>query len=89
MISHYLEAKFDYGSFILLYSFWSHNYTQKMSSHFKQNCRCDGDFRDFRFLSIFLSKFGNGTPLGAEGPQLGPQGPKGPQPSIGARRMGA
>ena len=27
--------------------------------------------------------------MGAEGPQEGPQGPKGTQPSAGVRRMGA
>ena len=43
------------------------------------------------FFKIFLSKFGHGTQLGAEGPQLGPQGPRGrrgPQPSKGAKRKG-
>ena len=35
-ISHYLEAKFDYEYFILLYSFRSHDATQKISGNFDQ-----------------------------------------------------
>ena len=36
-ILRYLEAKFDYGYFILIYSFRSHDATQKISGHFDQN----------------------------------------------------
>ena len=33
----YLEAKFDYGYFIILFALWFSDFTQKISSNFKQN----------------------------------------------------
>ena len=35
-ISRYLEAKFDYGYFIIFFALWFHDSTQKISSHFEQ-----------------------------------------------------
>ena len=53
---------------------------KKITSHFEQKWRRDGNFK--------VQGFDIATLLGAKGPQQGPQGPKGPQPSVGARRMG-
>ena len=83
-ISPYLGAESDYGYFIIYFAFGFHDSTQKISSHFEQKGRRDGDFPDFRFFLNFLSKFKvQGldivTLLGAEGPQQGPQGPRGPE----------
>ena len=36
MMLWYLEAKFDYGYFILYYSYGYYNSTQKISAHFEQ-----------------------------------------------------
>ena len=36
-ILRYLEAKFDYGYFIIFFVLWFHDSTQKISSHFEQN----------------------------------------------------
>ena len=37
VISPYIEAKFDYGYFVIFFAFWFHDSTQKISSHFNQN----------------------------------------------------
>ena len=42
-ISPYLGAKFDYGYFIKKFAFGFHDSTQKISSHFEQKWRRDGD----------------------------------------------
>ena len=43
-ISHYLEAKFDYGYLIIFFVLWFQDSTQKISSHFDQKWGRDGNF---------------------------------------------
>ena len=45
----YLEAKFDYGNFIIFFALWFQDSTQKISSHFDQKWRRDGNFPEFWF----------------------------------------
>ena len=52
-ISRYLEAKFDFGYFIIFSSFWSQDFIQQILSHFEQKWRCNSDFRNFRFFNVF------------------------------------
>ena len=51
-ISPYLEAKFDYSYFIIFFVLWFHDSTQKISSHFEQKWRRDGDFSEFWFQAV-------------------------------------
>ena len=48
-ILRYLEAKLDYNYFIIYFALWFLNSTQKISSHFEQKWRRDGDFSKFWF----------------------------------------
>ena len=81
-IYHYLEAKFDYGYFIIFLRYGSKILHKKFQVILRKN---EG------MTAIFLSKFKiQGldivTLLGAEGPQQGPQGPRGPKGPPALRR---
>ena len=43
-ILHYIEAKFDYGYFVILFALWFSDVTHKISSYFEQKLRCDVNF---------------------------------------------
>ena len=48
-ILHYIEAKFDYGYFMIFFALWFLNFTKKISSPFKQKWRRDIDFPDSKW----------------------------------------
>merc|ERR1711895_277820 len=86
-ISAYLEAKFDYGYFIKKYAFGFHDSTQVIPSKIEG---VTAIFATLDVLKIFFQslKFKVWTFNPTRG-QRPPAGQMGPQPSAGARRMGA
>ena len=71
-ISCYLEAKYEYGYYILFGANWSYDSTQKNWAQFDQNWRRDGDFHECTFFLngcfYFVIYWGQRPPEGPKGP---------------------